>query len=595
MLAALFLFSGFFNGILITRTFFPKVKAFLPLGFFAGSTISVTFLFILLLLTHNLQISIEIYFIVSAAVFLKNKTNLLQELSLKALFYYGVTFALAFLIFEKSFLLSGSTFLIQSNLYQDFGAHIPIIRYFSSGSFLPEVPFFAGKNLFYHFMFDFYAGVLEFLGMRIDIALNIISAFSIASLFSIIVSISKQIFKNVYVGIVACVLFIFNSDFSFIDLFNKYGLSWQGIVSIYHHNAYPTAGNFLNINVYLNQRQLIFGILAFFSIFYLIFFFQKIKLKQILFISTLIGFLPFWHVSAVVSVYLFLVGVIIFVKEYRREVFLIVFFSLVLVLPQLYLIKLNSLNQIVYNPGFLISNRLSISSFTSFWVWNLGFAIPLCVYGFFKSEKLQRRIFLAFLPLFIIPNLFQFSRDMFDNHKFFNIWIVTVCIFSAYGFIQLLKQKMIVRTAGIVLIVFTMLSGLFHLLVVKNDVVAKIPDTKNIGLVKYFNKDNSILLTNGEIYDPLSIAGFRTFLGRPHYIYLYGGDPSDRLFEKETVFEGKNKAEIKKILKDNKIRYIIIYKNKMVPSLFPVNIKNLNKNYKKTYEDNFATVYKMTR
>jgi hypothetical protein len=138
-----------------------------------------------------------------------------------------------------------------------------------------------------------------------------------------------------------------------------------------------------------------------------------------------------------------------------------------------------------------------------------------------------------------------------------------------------------------------MLSGLFHLLVVKNDVVTKIPDTKNIGLVQYLNKNNSIMLTNGEIYDPLSIAGYRTFLGRPHYVFLYGGDPSIRLAEKENVLGGKNKQEIRRILKVERIKYIIVYKNKLVPNLFPVNIRNLNKNYKKTYEDNFGIIYKI--
>lgn len=599
MLAILFLFSVFYIGFILTRKFYS--------GFIIGSVVSVTLVFILLFLIHSLSWGLIIYEVGAGIILANTYKRTLKEIKgsyRKGQILVGAgVFAMAFLLFERSFSYDAAhnVFLIESNLYQDAGAHIPMIRHFSlSRNFLPEVPFYAGAGLLYHFMFDFYAGILEYLGVRIDLAFNLISAFSIAALLYLILEFSRFLFKSALVGILASAFFILNSDLSFIQLIQKYGLS---ISSFYHNNTYiqgqifnlAVGKNFLNINTYLNQRHLVFGLAIFLFILNSVLFQKKLTNRSLILSIFLISALPFWHLSVLVALYVVFTACVIFFKDLRMNIFKIIIFSAIFVISQILLIKQNSINQILFNPGFTISN-LSLQNFSLFWMWNLGIAIPLVIYGFIVSNSFQKKIFLVFLSLFVIANLFQFSADIFDNHKFFNAWIISVNIFSAFGIYHLFKKSSIFKFLSIASIVLITLSGFLNLFIVKNDVYAKIPDsskTKFGAWVLGNIRPSDIIFTNGEIYDPASIVGARTYLGRTHYIFLYGADASNRISAKNIVFRGDDDKKIRQTLKNNKITYIIIYKEGTSPNLTLANTVYFNQNFKKLYEDNSAIVYKV--
>jgi hypothetical protein len=296
-----------------------------------------------------------------------------------------------------------------------------------------------------------------------------------------------------------------------------------------------------------------------------------------------------------IAAYVVMIGMGILFRELRISIIKIICMSSILVLPQILLVKQNSLNQILFNPGFTISSVLSFKTFSLFWIWNLGFAIPIACYGFFVSNKFQRKIFLCFMFIFIAGNFFQFSRDIFDNHKFFNAWIISVNIFAAYAIYRIYNKGALYKTPAVVLLVLTILSGIFNFLVVKNDIYSKIPDSSKTNLGNWINthvKSFDILLTNGEIYDPAAIVGARTFLGRPHYIFLYGGDPTQRLQEKNVVFKGVDDKHIKEILGSNGITYIIVYRKGLAPNLILANTHYLENHFKKIYEDDTVSVYK---
>ena len=72
-------------------------------------------------------------------------------------------------------------------------------------------------------------------------------------------------------------------------------------------------------------------------------------------------------------------------------------------------------------------------------MWNLGISIPLLVFGFMKSNWQQRKIFISFCIIRLCKS-FKFSRDAFDNHKFFNVWIILANIYTGWGLVQLYKK-----------------------------------------------------------------------------------------------------------------------------------------------------------
>lgn len=94
----------------------------------------------------------------------------------------------------------------------------------------------------------------------------------------------------------------------------------------------------------------------------------------------------------------------------------------------------------------------------------------------------------------------------------------------------------------------------------KNDVWVKFSDIKSDSFLTWIDQNtasNDIFLTNLGIWDPITIIGRKTFLGRPHYIWAYGPDPSVRMAEKQLVLVGLDKGKIESVLMHNKIKYLI--------------------------------------
>ena len=76
-----------------------------------------------------------------------------------------------------------SQFRIARHEVGDFGLHLSLIRSFAWGNNTPvESPFFPGKPLMYHYAVDWLAGQLVRSGVRIDYALNGVSAVALTVL-----------------------------------------------------------------------------------------------------------------------------------------------------------------------------------------------------------------------------------------------------------------------------------------------------------------------------------------------------------------------------------------------------------------------------
>ncbi|MGH7245566.1 MAG: hypothetical protein ACREGI_01380, partial [Candidatus Levyibacteriota bacterium] len=105
--------------------------------------------------------------------------------------------------------------------------------------------------------------------------------------------------------------------------------------------------------------------------------------------------------------------------------------------------------------------------------------------------------------------------------------------------------------------------------------------------------NNQSILTNGEIYDPLSLIGKKTFLGRIQYIFVYGGDAAQRQEVQSILLQGKDKLSIMKIVQKENLHYVVLYKNNFAKNEKPFNENFYNKNAIKLYEDSSALVYKI--
>lgn len=607
----LLIFSIFSTGIATSSYFIKKLSAgsLLSYGFLLGSIIVISFLYILnSYLIFNLPISLIIISIFSALILLFSfkLANFNTGNTCKSLGLFSVIAFLAFIFFERGFFYKNNTFFIASNLYLDLGAHIPFIRSLSLGNNFPfEVPFYGGEKLIYHFMYDFYTAILEYSGIKIDYAYNIISAFTMSSLFFVSINISRFLFREVKIGIIAFFLFFLEPSLSILNIISLYRQNFiRGVLlnNTYHFNSVlgeNTIGNFLYINSYLNQRHLLFTIAASASLVTLLLDLinrKKLKNLNILVLGVILGLIPFWNFTVFIVSFYILSGILLLKKVELPK--LIIFFAATLIIsvPQFILVSQSATGTLQFKPGFLIANNFSLIRISIFWFLNLGFSIPLLMVGVLRSNKFGKHFFVILAPVFFFPNLFQFTKDMFDNHKFFNYWYFFICFYVAYSLHILFKKSNPWKVMGVVLVILLTISGISDLFVVKNDVVTSIPDYSYYPFIQKVKKEikkTDTVFTNGEIYDPLSISGIKTYLGRSHYIFLYGGSAERRIQIKKEILTQNDKASLKKALIKEKIKYVILYKDQEVKNIQSFNEVFFNTTLIKVYEDQFAVFYKI--
>lgn len=181
-----------------------------------------------------------------------------------------VFFALLAVFFTElmfyTFRASGSEILIGNTVWSDFAPHMGMIRSFSAGNNFPTAyAHFAGTDIKYHFMFQFLVGNLEFLGMRLDYAFNLPSAFGLIATCSLLYALAVKLAGKRLVGVLTTLFFMFRSSpsfFRFIAELPKGELSWKRLGAQTEFLAYTKHEDWglWNLNVYCNQRHFAFGI-----------------------------------------------------------------------------------------------------------------------------------------------------------------------------------------------------------------------------------------------------------------------------------------------------------------------------------------------
>lgn len=176
------------------------------------------------IVSFSVFILAAVFFTLSEKSVGKDSTGSTRKLDLKSVksFLSQNTCILIYLLFIVSFI---SYFMMHSfrvedgvmkvgwSVYSDFGPHLSMIRSFSLGSNFPtEYPHYADGHIRYHFMFQFLAGNLEFLGLRIDWAFNLPSVLSMVSFLTLLFGLAIILTGKAWVGFLSGILFCFRSS-----------------------------------------------------------------------------------------------------------------------------------------------------------------------------------------------------------------------------------------------------------------------------------------------------------------------------------------------------------------------------------------------
>lgn len=495
-------------------------------------------------------------------------------------------------------------FRIARHQIGDFGLHISLIRSFSWGNNFPvESPFFPGTSLAYHYYFDLIAGILTKIGLPISVAFNGLSVVFFTILLWLIYKLPQIIFKKgKIIGILSVILFIFHSNLTFIDFFKDKSFTLSDLRTLWYLPDYihkgPFDGSIISIfftmNVFLNQRHLIAALAI--SLVVLFFLLRKlmissdISIRSVVLIGITVGFGSRFHTL----IFLSNIIIISFLFIYFKRIKLIVPF----LLPALLLFGfhlrdiLHQQSHQIINIGFLSLKPFTFERFLYFWFMNLGMAIFLIPIGFFLSNNMQKKLFLSFLPLFIIGNIFQFSFKIEHNHSLFNYFIILSNFYISFVLVTLWQQKKRAKILAVTLFFLLTVSGFIDLLVVKNDyqfVFKDAPDNAFMQWIRNNTGKNDVFLAKKEILDPITFSGRRNYLG---FVFDMGNDTLPREKIVKTIFEAQNNNEFD-IARREGIQYIVLPNSNVVDFSYHVDREFFKKTLKVVYEDKKVTVFQL--
>jgi hypothetical protein len=172
------------------------------------------------------------------------------------------------------YLMFGTLWLEDGNVkmafvvWNDFGPNLSLVQSFAIGHNFPtEYPHFIGYPIHYHFLFWFQAGNLEFLGLNMAWAVNLLSVFSLLAMLILIMTLGEVLFNSRTVGRIGASLFFFPTTLSYVPFLRSQGSFSRAIHAITHlrnwlSSGYPYRGEdwgIWSLGVYYVQRHFIVG------------------------------------------------------------------------------------------------------------------------------------------------------------------------------------------------------------------------------------------------------------------------------------------------------------------------------------------------
>lgn len=509
---------------------------------------------------------------------------------------YAVLFfcvVLSFGLFHLTFQARDEMLFIGSKAWSDFGAHIPLIRSFSLGdNWPPEYPLFAGEPIRYHFLFYAAVGLLERAGLNLGLALNGLSALGLGLLLWMLYRVAKLIFNSKLAGWLAIWFGLLNSSLSAVIFAEHSGLSWFAIsdwpallTAALNQTKFasfgPWDGNtvsaFWSLNIFTNQRHLGLSMgLVWWVIWPLLVLWwtpESIPKKNSVNDRVTFGLrmlvmavFPLLHQAGAIltaGMTVFLLGLSLLTAKTRSQLHRLLVGSYILGLALMGLV-LTSFVPASHEAPQIVMGFLSGSTtpfgLLSYWWWNLGIGLVVWLAGLFLPHRGRTLLWLV-TPFFIAANLWQFSPDMINNHKFVNFFIEGITIIAAGWFtagwqlcsslfmtLQQPKTDRALLALPVMAIVFAFtflfglsmsLSGLVDVAPILNDQRYEMQDWQKRPVSVWLKENtppDATLLTTTYFYHPASLVGRKLYLDYGYFAWSLGYQDAERRLKLMELF-----------------------------------------------------------
>lgn len=485
-------------------------------------------------------------------------------------------------------------------VYGDYAPHTAMMRSFSLGDNFPtQYPHFGGEDVKYHFMFQFLVGNLEYLGIRIDIAYNMLSVFALLGFLMMLYSIARRLTGSGAAGVVTVALFFFRSSFTFFRYLWEHLRAGDLLKTLAENTSFigytPNEDwGLWNFNVYLNQRHLAFGLLiaALVLWYYLdlveagcshsekglawmknrLFSAEAWKMRNpegALAAGLALGLTAFWNGAAVIGGLLILLGFAVFSDgklDYLATAVTAVLFS---VLQSKVFIRGSAVEAGFY-WGF-ISEDKSPAGVLWFLIQMSGifFAGAVLLLPLLK-KRLHRVLTVSCLFPVVFAFCFSLTPDITVNHKYIMISYAFLAVLWAGVLTGLWKGKdgsrrsaaVIRRAAAVLLAVCLTATGIYDFVVILRNngpghrVTVNMESTLTDWLAEHLDSED-LLLTPEYSMSETTMSGVMMYLGWPYYAWSAGYDTYGRAQKAVEIYTSEDPAAVDRLVKEEKITYIL--------------------------------------
>lgn len=584
-------------------------------------------------------LSFFIAFVISVC---KKQKEKLDPVSWKEAVFFVVLFVFILWTMDYVFHVKDDVLSSGVTIFSDFSPHTAMIRSFSyHDNFPTQYPHFGGADVKYHFMFQFLAGNLEYLGMRIDFAFNWLSAASLWGFLVLLYYFAKQLTGYAAAGVFTVIMFFCRSSFAGIEKLGKTLMSgdWGGFFNNTAFIGYTNHEDWglWNYNVFLNQRHLGFGLLIA-AIVIMCFaghldwidkvlvsenvkFTERFKTgwKQFLtkafagkdawlpkswktaaLLGLMLGALAFWNGAVVVATLLILFGFAVF-SDHKLDYAITAGITLALSFIQTNFFMDKNIGRNIstnYYFGFLANEPTMHGVFLYILQLSGIFFIGILLFLLFFNGKFKAMIFAFLLPV-IFAFTVSMTPDIAVNHKYIIIAVIFLNIFWSYALVRLWKathgaEGLVLKCIAAMVFFILIITGAYDMVTIynadKNAVEINMDSTLTAWLRDNTN-EHDLILTGEDTMSETTLAGVMLYNGWPYYAWSAGYDTDTRAAIAIEIFSSTDKNRVKELIKKEGIDYIV-YRDGMTYEENECSDEVIKKLYKCVFEEEGAKIYK---
>lgn len=508
--------------------------------------------------------------------------------------------------------------LVSPKIWSDFAANLPLIRSFSFGdNWPPEYPIFPGLPIQYHFLFYFFVGKLEQIGIPLHWALNIPSAIGFFGILAGTFAIAKRLFNDNRVAVLSVIFFLFNGSLSFIQFLQKHLSNNKPLSDIFSTTQFSAMGPWdggtvlgvWHLNVFINQRHFCVALGLLISFIFVCLWLENRSKHITATFATIfgifIGFLPLFH-KPVMLMFAITMTAFFFLMPYLRLFLILTGTIASAILVSLWLMSFNiagpAQDSISWYPGFTMHGAQSPFLVVGFLWQQFGLHCILAPIGFLIAPAPAKKVIVPAVIVFLLAFLFRFSPDVMANHKFINFSLIFFQMLSAFVVVFIYDRvsnatekwmpanrrisAFASQVLSISLVSVLTLSGIIDFLAIFNDSYAGISDVGADERATWFYEStpkNAVVLNSSFLYHPASIAGRKVFVGWPYFTTTAGYDHEHRFGLVKAIYAGEDRDHICTLLRDNNITHLTVEDTSGNKDLPHVNIHY--------FYDNFTPLY----